>query len=1115
MSVSAAPLAIENLNVGTQGPSDVSAAAWYRALTLAERAKLDRSWQNVRAATEPEPSATNRQTALWRARRWREQPPFDTSKHFANRLRADGLDEQQWLSMLSASDESLRERCPNPPDWIAALRDAFDESSSPLHAPRPDTADRDTGTFLNLVHPLIVRGFRQFEAELNALERSYSHQPYDRGAVVDLLLSILGDRLTRILGPTLVLELNIARLEGQLDGDTSTDRFASFVHGLLNREVAMSLLSEYPVAARLVTEEIAQWIDWSVEFLRNLCADWSLIREQFSPHESPGVLANIVGAAGDGHRRGRSVLVVEFQNGLRIVYKPRSLAVEAHFQQLLDWLNRHGAEPAFRTLRVLDRGDHGWVEFIEQQACASREEVRRFYERQGAFAAIFYALEANDFHSENLVAAGEHPVPIDLETLCQPLPRTQADDPLLAEYDTVVGRSVLRSGLLPRLSWAEGDSDGVDVSGLGGRGGQRSPDPVRRWTGEGTDQMTIQREPIEIPADRNQPRLAGAQVDVLEYADAIERGFVAMYRLLESQRDRLLAADGPLDSFANDEVRVVLRDSRTYGLLLRESYHPDLLHDALDRDRHLDRLWTRTARQPEFARVVPFERLDLQHGDIPIFTSRPNSRDLWTGDRHRLPEYFSRSGSEMVRGRILALCDDDLHRQVWLLRGSLSTMAASRSDKKPLAVRFAAAPSADVCAVAAVSTGKMLLPRRDRFLEEACYIGDQLLTRAIRGGAQLIWTGVSPRLNGWTMAPTGADLYSGLPGIALFFGYLGAVTHEARWTRAAEGTLESVLSLIDSGKPGLSTIGAFSGWGGILYSLAHLGTLWQRPELFQRAEDIAVTLAPLIDQDLQLDVLSGSAGCLAGLLSLHAVHPSQLILDAAMRCGDRLVHQARRGGGVANWLADGISDSPLTGFSHGAAGIAWALHGLHAVMGDQRFDALAEEAIAFERSVFCPRERNWPDYRGAARDADSAVRCAVTWCHGAPGIGLARLRMSARCESRESRENMSSEIQTAIQTTLEQGFGFNHSLCHGDLGNLEFLWEASRACIDANLNERVQNIAEVIVDGAATNGWSCGIPMPIPTPGLMTGLAGIGYELLRLAEPNQTPSLLALDPPRE
>jgi lantibiotic modifying enzyme len=44
-------------------------------------------------------------------------------------------------------------------------------------------------------------------------------------------------------------------------------------------------------------------------------------------------------------------------------------------------------------------------------------------------------------------------------------------------------------------------------------------------------------------------------------------------------------------------------------------------------------------------------------------------------------------------------------------------------------------------------------------------------------------------------------------------------------------------------------------------------------------------------------------------------------------------------------------------------------------------------------------------------------------------------------------------------------------------------------------------------------GWITGVPQGVETPGLMTGLAGIGYALLRLAAVEQVPSVLLLDPP--
>lgn len=42
---------------------------------------------------------------------------------------------------------------------------------------------------------------------------------------------------------------------------------------------------------------------------------------------------------------------------------------------------------------------------------------------------------------------------------------------------------------------------------------------------------------------------------------------------------------------------------------------------------------------------------------------------------------------------------------------------------------------------------------------------------------------------------------------------------------------------------------------------------------------------------------------------------------------------------------------------------------------------------------------------------------------------------------------------------------------------------------------------------------STGVPFNVETPGLMTGLAGIGYGLLRLADPQNVPSVLLLELP--
>ena len=85
-----------------------------------------------------------------------------------------------------------------------------------------------------------------------------------------------------------------------------------------------------------------------------------------------------------------------FASGFSLIYKPRSLALDAHFQDLLVWLNERGLSPTCRTLGVLDRGDYGWTECVSRRSCTSAPAMERFFERQGAYLALLYALDATD-----------------------------------------------------------------------------------------------------------------------------------------------------------------------------------------------------------------------------------------------------------------------------------------------------------------------------------------------------------------------------------------------------------------------------------------------------------------------------------------------------------------------------------------------------------------------------------------------------------------------------------------------------------------------------------------------------------------------------------------------
>lgn len=1069
-------------------PSFLREPSWYRAATLAER---------VRAVQPFPPAVPNGRVPSDRARRrlqrWRSQPAFPTDDRFAQRLAADGLTEEGLLDLLDEPPERLRERLPEPPAWLNTLAQALGRPGTSVLSPSALPAGQETMQFLHLVEPLLAQGLDRLRAGVRALTQERTRLPFDPDTIGPLLFALLPAELMMRIGRTLVLELNVARVQGLLPGATPDARFQSFAQRLRQRDVALSILQEYAVLTRQVVLAIDQWVNFSLEFLNRLCADWETLRATFSPQADPGVLTQVE-AGGDRHQDGRAVLIARFRSGLRLVYKPKPMAVDRHFQELLAWLNARGAAPPFHTFQVLDRGRYGWAEFVSPQTCTTPEEVRRFYERQGGYLALLYALQATDFHFENLIAAGEHPVLIDLESLLHPSPGT--GDP--SRSDLRAGQemaySVLRVGLLPQRLWAGADSEGVDMSGLGAPAGQLSPGPVPYLESQGTDEMHVASKPQPMPGGHNRPSLGGVDVSVLDYADALADGFARVYHLLLAHRDELLADDGPLARFADDEVRVILRPTRTYAMLLQDGFHPDVLRDALDREQLFDLLWGATPTAPHLVAALPSERAALWRGDVPLFTTRPSSRDLWDDAGQRLPDFFEEPSLAVVRRRLLEWGPRDLERQTWFIRASLTTLAFEAGHSnwhryRPVEPRGPADSA--------------------QLLDAAAAIGTKLETLALCGAehADATWIGLTAvNDKRWTLTPMGPDLYAGVPGVALFLAYLGAVRGESRFTGLARAALATLRRQTGQVQQALTSVGGFDGWGGVIYTLSHLGVLWQDAALLAEAEALVERLPPLIAKDEALDVLTGTAGCVGALLALYRCTHSAKALETACRGGGRLLE-------CLPLDKPGKNGPRLAGFSHGAAGIAWALLELAALTGDDRFRRGALQAVAYERSLFAPAAGNWPDLRkfdeGAGAQNEGAPRFMTAWCHGAPGIGLGRLRSLAYLDDAEVR----AEIDVALRTTLAQGFGGNHSLCHGDLGNLELVAEAGRVLPDSQWQQQTRRLGAMILESIQRDGPLCGVPLAVETPGLMTGLAGIGYGLLRLAAPERVPSVLTLEPP--
>jgi type 2 lantibiotic biosynthesis protein LanM len=1100
-----------------------------RALTLAERARALSggvpSGSGGVAAVEGSAPALDA-AGRWRLEQWRALSPFHDEERFARRLALEGLDgaglERLLATPAAAAGAALAER----PPWMSDLDlDAFrgaaaglDSGAGPATAGEPlppAGGGQDLDPFLAPVRPWIERARSRLRRDLERLAASGPGEPLFAAPEAEALLAAgLPARLVPVLARTLVLELHVARHQGLLAGESTAERFRSFVSRLGRRDVAAALLGEYPVIAREVVRELAQWEDGSRELMERLAVDSARLTSCFFQGRHPGRLSGLDGGAGDRHRGGRSVRVLTFSSGARLVYKPRPLAVEQHFQELLAWLGDCGPG-ALRTVEVLDRGAYGWMEFVAARGCSGPDEVAAFYRRLGGLLAVLYALEATDCHFENLIAAADQPVLVDVETLFQArmaLPKVAAPDKRLAGRS--LSNSVLRIGLLPFLVGASEDFEGIDMSGVAAVAGKPSPQPVLAWAQAGTDEMRVVRERMPMPGGRNVPFLGGEEgghreeVEAAEHTEELAAGFAAVYRRLVERRTALLDARGPLARFAGDPIRAVLRPTQFYARLLTESYHPDVLRDALDRDLLFDRLWIGTEDQPELERVVAAEHRDLRAGDVPAFSTTPDSSDLMDGQGARWAAFFPEPALHAVHRRLAAMGEADLGRQLNLLRLSLSARkldrdAGSWTEYPPAAAAGRLLPAATL---------------RARLLAAARAAGAWFTSTAVRDGRYASWVALEFRNKRWSLVPVPRDLYIGSPGIALFLGYLAAATGDACAEELARATFGTLLESAARDAPAepaeVPLIGLLQGAGGVLYVAAHLACLWQDPRLLDAAAPEIERIDSQLAHDEDLDLVAGAAGAIAGLLAAHRAGASPRALAVAVRCGEHLLGCARQDAAGTYWLTRLAAERPLSGCAHGAAGIALALIQLGAASGDARFTGAGLAAFAWERAAFWPELRRWLGSAAATTAPPPESSVAMSWCYGAPGIGLARLAALRHLDAAApARQDLEREIADALRLTMERGFGQSHCLCHGDLGNIDFLLSAQRRSGDAALGRQVRRRAQQVLAGIDRDGWQCGTRGGVASLGLMNGVAGIGYGLLRLADPDRVPSVLALAPP--
>ena len=415
------------------------------------------------------------------------------------------------------------------------------------------------------------------------------------------------------------------------------------------------------------------------------------------------------------------------------------------------------------------------------------------------------------------------------------------------------------------------------------------------------------------------------------------------------------------------------------------------------------------------------------------------------------------------------------------------------------------------------------MPTRE-FLKVADAIGQRICAQAVWHNGRCNWLGMEPLERGSagsqlsaTYRTLGPDLYSGTSGVALFLAELFAETGDPLLRQTALAAARHALARADAILP-LSRLGLFSGWFGIALVAARVGILLDEADLQTHAQQLLQRVFAEERDAHEFDLMSGRAGAIAALMVLNRIFDDAGLIDFAVRLGDELIEMADKKIGYS-WESPSLRNHHnLTGFSHGASGAAYALLELHAATGISKYRDAASLAFEYENHWFNVETANWPDFR---KDPSSPSGRKHTypymtfWCHGAPGIALARLRAYEMTRDEQYKADAIAALKTtrsSIESALDSWAG-NFSLCHGLAGNAEVLiYGAETLSLEAE-----ENMAAALMVArtgmeryASTNSqWPCGTHAG-ETPNLMLGLAGIGHYYLRLWQPS-IPSIIFLN----
>lgn len=292
--------------------------------------------------------------------------------------------------------------------------------------------------------------------------------------------------------------------------------------------------------------------------------------------------------------------------------------------------------------------------------------------------------------------------------------------------------------------------------------------------------------------------------------------------------------------------------------------------------------------------------------------------------------------------------------------------------------------------------------------------------------------------------------------------------------------------------PDASLPGLYFGDAGVAVSVLEA----QSAGLLTSFDDLNPWLERLLCGSLDWpDLTHGAAGQgLAGLIASDH-HANTSGAQQAHRAARYLVDHQRADGSFR--FPEGVQDmqgAAYFGFAHGAAGIIYFLASYVERFPDAAVERSYRQATewlmanAIRKNIDDPLQWSWGSQQPTIWN---------WWCHGAPGIALAFLRLFE--VTGETHWAKLAEQSLAIPAGHLRNS--NLGTCHGIAGLGEIFLEAARVLENDRWNQAASDVAAILIalQGRSAGTLSWQVEGKLPTADLMVGLSGVLHFLLRFA----------------